>query len=59
MCVFIGVFFLLSRIARSAPGTTAPSSTVFVGVVYGYLKEDSVFWHIGYVIESLMGYGGL
>ena len=36
-----------------------PGSAVFVDVISGELKIDSFFWLIGYVIDSLGGYGGL
>ena len=62
-CAFLfGVFFLLACISGSAPETTAPVSAVFFGVVSGELKRDSVYWRIGYVINSFWfwrGCGGL
>ena len=59
MCVFDWIFFSSACISGSSLGTTAPGSAVFFDVVYGELKGDSVCWRIGYVIESLGGYGGL
>ena len=55
----IGVFFSSTCISGSDPGTTAPGSSVFFNMVSSSLKEDSIFWSIGCVIEIVGGYGGL
>ena len=57
MCVFDWRLFLLARIAGSAMGTMAPGSAISIDVVYGELEVDCVCCSIGYVIESLGGYG--
>ena len=59
MCVLIGVLFSSAYIAGSDTGNTVPGSAVFVDVVFGELKVDSVSCRIGDVIQSLRGYRGL
>ena len=61
MCIFDWIFSS-ACISGSDPRTTAPGSAVFIDMVSGYLKQDSVYCCIGYVIESVRfrkGYGGL